>query len=117
MSDAATSNILCRLDEIEDGEARGFTIGAGSEARDIFVVREGERVFGYVNSCPHIGTPLDWVPDQFMTADGGHIICATHGALFQIEDGICIGGPCHGDRLKTVEVAVTWTVRTGDSSS
>jgi nitrite reductase/ring-hydroxylating ferredoxin subunit len=25
-----------------------------------------------------------------------------HGAVFQIEDGHCIRGPCHGDRLERV---------------
>ena len=57
------------------------------DAREIFVVREDDRVFGYVNSCPHLGTPLNWAGDTFISEDSGLIICATHGALFEIEDG------------------------------
>ena len=98
--------VLCRLEEIEDGEAKGFVIGEGVEQRDIFVVRDGDRVFGYVNSCPHVGTPLDWTPDEFMNEDGAYIMCRTHGALFEIADGACIAGPCAGDRLTPVAVAV-----------
>ncbi len=101
---AATSRTLCRLEEIEDGEAKGFTIEGESEAREIFVVRQGGRIFGYVNSCPHVGTPLDWAPDQFMSEDGEYIQCSTHGALFQIEDGECIAGPCAGDSLQPARV-------------
>jgi len=97
---------LCRIDDIEDGEAKGFLLGEGLEQRDIFVVRDGERIFGYVNSCPHVGTPLDWTPDEFMSEDGGHIMCHTHGALFQIADGTCIAGPCTGDRLTPVALQV-----------
>ncbi len=98
--------VLCRLDEIEDGEAKGFVLGGGAERIDILVVREGKDAFGYVNSCPHVGTPLDWNEDDFMSEDGGYLMCHTHGALFRIEDGFCVAGPCAGATLTPVAVAV-----------
>ncbi len=97
--------LLCRLEDIKDGEGKGFTLGEGATARDIFVVREGARVYGYVNSCPHQGTPLDWTPDRFISDDSGLILCATHGAQFAIVDGACISGPCIGAHLQPVPVA------------
>ena len=101
MSESATAGrLLCRLEEIEDGEGRGFAVGE----RAIFVVRQGQRVHGYVNSCPHTGTPLDWTPDRFISADSGLILCATHGAQFAIADGECLSGPCVGAYLKPVAV-------------
>ena len=103
---AETGAALCRLGDIGDGEARGFVIGEGLEQRDIFVVRDGAQVFGYVNSCPHVGTPLDWTPDEFMSEDGTYIMCRTHGALFEIADGRCVAGPCAGDRLTPVALEV-----------
>ena len=95
--------VLCRLDAIEDGEGKGFALPDG---REIFVVRDGTSVYGYLNSCPHQGTPLDWTPDRFISADSGLILCATHGAQFEIADGVCVSGPCEGDRLTAVSVAV-----------
>ena len=103
---AGAGRVLCRLDDIEDGQAKGFTLGRGLEAREIFVVREGARVFGYVNSCPHLGTPLDWQGDRFISLDSGLIMCATHGALFEITDGFCVDGPCVGENLKPAPVVV-----------
>ena len=103
---AGVPRVLCRLDEIEDGEGRGFTLGEGIDATDLLVVRQGKKVYGYVNSCPHAGTPLDWVPDRFLNADGSRLMCHTHGALFRIEDGFCTAGPCAGDSLTPVAVAV-----------
>jgi len=100
----ASGRFLCRLEEIEDGEGKGFTLGDGVDAYDILVVRQGERVFGYVNSCPHQGTPLDWTPDRFISEDSGLILCATHGAQFAIADGTCLSGPCIGARLQSVPV-------------
>lgn len=93
---------LCRLDDIEDGEGKGFADGG----RAIFVVRQGQRVHGYVNSCPHTGTPLDWAEDRFISADSGLILCATHGAQFAIADGKCLSGPCVGAYLQPVAVTV-----------
>ena len=95
---------LCRLVDIPDGEAKGFTVTAADGPRDIFVYREGNTVIAFANSCPHTGGPLDWVPDRFIAADGEHFLCATHGALFCTADGVCIAGPCAGDRLTAVPV-------------
>jgi nitrite reductase/ring-hydroxylating ferredoxin subunit len=101
---------LCPLEEIPDGTGRGFTLKSGAvgdpHGLDILVVRSGERVFGYVNCCPHARSPLDWTPDQFMSRDGRHIQCATHGALFEIETGRCIRGPCVGQCLTPVPLTV-----------
>ncbi len=112
MNDAApttgahTSRVLCRLADIEDGQAKGFTLGAGRGAREVFVVREDHQLFGYVNSCPHQGTPLNWQDDRFISDHSGLILCATHGAQFEIEDGACVSGPCAGQALEAVPVTV-----------
>jgi nitrite reductase/ring-hydroxylating ferredoxin subunit len=72
----------------------------------ILAVRRGERVYGYRNECPHVGTPLDWVPDEFMDRERHHLVCSTHGAIFRVEDGLCLAGPCQGDSLEPFPVAV-----------
>lgn len=44
---------LCRIDEILDGKGREFVFGTGMAAWRGLVVRRGDRVFGYVDECPH----------------------------------------------------------------
>jgi len=106
MSHPRAGTVLCRLDAIEDGGARGFTLGEGEEALPIFVVRQGDRAYGYRNVCPHQGTPLDWGgftgEGRFLSDASGNILCATHGAEFRIEDGFCVWGPCAGHHLRAV---------------
>ncbi len=97
---------LCRIDDIADPGAKGFTFGHGTERQDIFVVRRGDRLFGYLNACPHQGTPLEFLPDRFLTRDGSEILCSTHGARFDIATGLCIAGPCKGMRLATIWLEV-----------
>ena len=102
----AAGRVLCRLDDIEDGQAKGFALDEGPGGREIFVVREEGRVFGYLNACPHLGSPLNWQDDRFISDDSGLILCATHGARFEIEDGACVSGPCAGQTLEAVPVTV-----------
>jgi nitrite reductase/ring-hydroxylating ferredoxin subunit len=97
---------LCRLADLADPGTRGFRAWREGVPVEIFLVRQGDRVFAYCNSCPHTGGPLDWVPDQFLDADQALIQCATHAALFRIEDGHCIAGPCTGQSLTAVPVVV-----------
>ena len=91
--------------DIPEGGSRGFGPARGGFT-GLFAVRRGGQVHVYVNCCPHIGTPLDWSPDRFLTADGQRIVCATHGAEFGIADGVCLSGPCLGGRLEPVMIEV-----------
>lgn len=97
--------LLCRLDEIPDGEARGFAAPPGGFT-GLFAIRRGARVFAYVNSCPHIGLPLEPVPNRFLDRKKELIVCAAHGARFRVEDGECVSGPCLGDVLEAVPVTL-----------
>lgn len=91
---------LCRLDELADPGSKGFETIAGE--KPFFLVRRGAEVFGYRNNCPHYGAPLDWKPDAFLSYDKDMILCSMHSALFNIDDGICVDGPCPGQGLEPV---------------
>ncbi len=97
---------LCRLDDVGEGSSRGLTASCAGRMYDVFVVHKHGEVYAYLNRCPHTGGPLDWVPDQFLSLDGQHIQCATHAALFRIDDGFCIAGPCSGQSLARLPVFV-----------
>ena len=71
-----------------------------------FVVLRDGAVFGYVDSCPHAGSPLANPLGRFLTREGDLILCAAHGALFRIEDGHCTSGPCAGQALEAWPVEV-----------
>ena len=98
--------VLCRLADITDPGGRGFSFGQPPQQVSLFVVRQGERAFAYVNDCPHARSPLDWVPDQFLDPTRTYIQCSTHGAKFRISDGYCVSGPCMGDALTRISIAV-----------
>jgi nitrite reductase/ring-hydroxylating ferredoxin subunit len=97
---------LCRADAIAEGKGRGFRLGEGAHQVAVFVIRSGGVLRAYFNSCPHIGTPLDWLPDRFFDRVGEHLLCGTHGALFRPKDGLCVRGPCLGKRLTAAATTI-----------
>ena len=97
-------SVLFSLDEIADGDSRGFSFEAGGEIVEGFLVRLGDRLFAYRNNCPHTGAPLDWMPDRFLDVKGEYIQCALHGALFEIDTGYCVHGPCVNRSLTPLSI-------------
>lgn len=97
---------LCYLADIPDGGSRGALPGPRGRDR-LVLVRQGARVFAYRNNCPHYDrAPLGWKKDAFLSGDSRHIMCAAHGALFRVSDGVCELGPCLGQQLEAVAVCV-----------
>lgn len=90
---------LCALAEIADPGAKGFRFRQDGALFAGVVVRRGPLLAGYVDSCPHASWPLAAFDDRFLTRNGAHILCSGHGALFELADGLCVAGPCLGERL------------------
>lgn len=88
------------LELLADGAARNFVLQIGEGRFHGFVVRKGDRAFGYVDRCPHAGLPLAQKLDEYLTPGGDLIACSWHGALFDIGTGACVGGPCAGQALR-----------------
>lgn len=97
---------LCEMSELADPGSRDFRFRQGDALFAGFVVRVGEAVFGYVDSCPHAGWPLGGPSGRHLTREGDLILCAAHGALFRREDGVCTSGPCYGRALERWAVTV-----------
>lgn len=97
--------VICRLEEIPDPGARAFRAGSGDWPLRGFIVRQGPHVRAYVNRCPHAGHPLDAAPGHFLLTDS-LVQCASHGALFAIDSGECVAGPCVSRSLTAVAIRV-----------
>lgn len=92
---------LCHANDLPEGNSRGFD--PWRQGRDtVLVVRQGDLVYAYLDACPHHNTPMAWRKDRYLNAAGDRIVCAAHGALFDIPTGRCTLGPCLGDHLTPV---------------
>ncbi len=95
---ATTMTFLCHKDTIAEPGSLGI------DQHGLFIVRQNGRCFAYRNRCPHLGVELNWTENQFLDRDDSLIQCATHGALFVVETGECVAGPCMGDCLEAVPI-------------
>jgi len=100
------NNLICRLDTLADPGSYGFCVDREGESVEGFVVRRDGEIFAYRNSCPHTGSPLDWVEHQFLDIDGTLIQCAVHDARFLIDTGECVLGPCPGASLEPLSIRI-----------
>lgn len=99
-------DVLCRLDELENPGSRGFVMLREGEEEEIFVVRDGDEAFAYVNVCPHRFLPMNWKPDVFLNYQKTRILCVVHAATFDLRDGSCLGGPCPGQSLEKIPLHI-----------
>ena len=97
---------LCALADIPDPGSKGFIFRSGDYLFLGFIVRKDDELYGYVDRCPHTGLPLAPVPDRYLTRENDLILCGSHGALFRIGDGLCVGGPCPGRLLWRWQVRI-----------
>ena len=97
---------LSALNDIVDGGFAEVEATIGDDAESLILFRDGDEVRAWLNVCPHAGRRLDWAPGQFLKTKEGLLVCAAHGASFELDGGTCVAGPCRGEALRPVAVAV-----------
>ena len=97
---------MIAFDSMEDGGFVEVDAMLNGDAESLILYRDGQMVRAWLNVCPHAGRRLDWAPGKFLKSKEGHLVCAAHGASFELVNGDCIAGPCRGDSLRSVAVEV-----------
>lgn len=101
----ADDRLICASDALaEGGKGIRFALEEGAAEEKGFAVRFNGEVHAFVNRCPHLGTELDWQPGEFFEEAGLYLVCSTHGALFEPDNGMCVSGPCRGATLQPLHV-------------
>ena len=99
------SQRLCLLSDLPEGQPVAFEARVEGSEESLLMVRRGEGAEGFLNVCPHAGRRLDWAPGKFLM-EGGRLICAAHGASFELPGGRCVAGPCKGQALRPVALRI-----------
>lgn len=104
--DAAQRSALIALAQIESGGLVEVEASIDGDAESLILHRDGDAVRAWLNICPHAGRRLDWAPGRFLISNDGLLVCAAHGASFELAHGECVAGPCRGASLRAVGVEV-----------
>lgn len=105
-SSGVSTASLIALERIADGGFAEVEAVVDGEPESLVLFRDGDAVRAWLNVCPHAGRRLDWAPGQFLRSKDGLLVCAAHGAGFELARGECVSGPCRGQSLRAVAVQV-----------
>ncbi|QDA57848.1 Rieske (2Fe-2S) protein [Thermomonas aquatica] len=96
---------LMRLDAMAPDSLHEVEAVVDGDAESLILHRDAAgRARAWLNVCPHAGRRLDWAPGQFLRSKDGLLVCAVHGASFELQGGECVAGPCRGEALREVAV-------------
>lgn len=102
-----TATRVCQISDL--AAPRPVFAGHDSEGRPrevlVLATPDGEPR-AYLNRCRHLPIPLDGGSREFLTDDGTHLRCGTHGAIYRLDDGYCVEGPCEGTWLERVPLRI-----------
>ncbi len=102
--------VIAHIEELQSHPTKKFRLlidqGYGPKPAEALLVGFNGDVHAFLNVCPHVGTPLDWMPNEFFDAENKRLLCRTHGALFDPSSGDCLAGPCRGRALTCVSIHV-----------
>ena len=85
--------------------ARGQFVRVDLAAGSILVGKVDGAWCAYENECRHRALPIDLGASSPMSDDANFLLCHQHGALYRLRDGLCVAGPCVGEKLASVEVS------------
>ena len=109
---------LILITHLTDGSLTEVEASIDGDAESLILLRDGDQIRAWLNICPHAGRRLDWAPGEFLKSKDGLLVCAAHGASFELQRGECVGGPCRGESLRAVAVEVrdgaVWLVEAGN---
>ena len=102
----AACDPVARLDALPEGEPVALDAIVDGASESLIVLRQGDEVRAWLNICPHAGRRLDWSPGKFLRSKDGLLVCAAHGASFELAHGACVAGPCRGQSMRGVALRV-----------
>ncbi len=96
---------LCKVSEVS-AKGKEIRVSTGDKPFFVMLFRVVDEILAYHNTCPHQGLSLNWAPDRFLVGDDGLLVCAHHGAAFDLSSGKCLQGPCKGSNLQPIDIFI-----------
>ena len=99
------THYLCEVDEVT-ASGKEVCLQSESGLTYIMLFQHAGSIRAFLNVCPHQGQSLNWAPDQFLFTPDKLLVCAQHGATFELATGNCVDGPCRGAKLQAVNIRI-----------
>lgn len=90
----------------ENAQPVTLEVDFGGEIHSLLVFMHLGECLVYRNACPHQGRRFDYAPGKLLSREG-RLICAAHGAVFALDSGRCLQGPCQGESLVRIRAELS----------
>ncbi len=100
------SRALCSLADLGATGAKEIVLTKDGARYPVFVIKDDAGVRAFENICPHVRLPLNAAEDVFFDVTRTILVCVNHGAHFDPVTGVCLRGPCKGERLRAFPVTL-----------
>lgn len=97
------SKPLANIKQLSNAKTMVVTSDSG---QSLVLIKYEDSVRCYLNNCPHQDVPLDEAYKIDVNPFEKTMKCSVHDAYFNIDDGLCIDGPCWDESLKSVAVKI-----------
>lgn len=84
--------------------AKTMVVPCADLPHSVILIKYENDVKAYENNCPHQDVPLNEAYKVDVNPFEKTMKCSVHDAFFQIEDGVCVEGPCINDELVPVAI-------------
>ena len=94
---------ITAVDEVPGDSTFLFRIRNGQGEREAILVRTDGGVEAWLNYCQHL-THVNLDKGSGAPLREGEVVCTNHGAMFEVDSGLCTFGPCEGAYLNGLDV-------------
>ncbi|MDX1351444.1 MAG: PfkB family carbohydrate kinase [Thiomicrorhabdus sp.] len=98
-----TEKPLANIKQLSNAKTTVVTAESG---QSLVLIKYEEGVRCFINNCPHQDVPLDEAYKIDVNPFEKTMKCSVHDAYFNIDDGLCIDGPCWDESLTAVAIKV-----------
>jgi nitrite reductase/ring-hydroxylating ferredoxin subunit len=106
MEQSTREIVVATVGDLAPGTTRKFLLPTPGEATEAFLVNVRGELHAWINRCRHVEITMDWVEGRFLDETGCFVACATHGALYEPDTGMCVSGPPIGRALIRVPLRI-----------
>jgi len=103
IAEQETKKPLANIKQLSNAKTLVTTSETGNS---LVLIKYEDSVRCYINNCPHQDVPLNEAYKIDVNPFEKTMKCSVHDAFFNIEDGLCIDGPCWDESLKSVAVKI-----------
>ncbi|GAB6069708.1 hypothetical protein JCM30760_08050 [Thiomicrorhabdus hydrogeniphila] len=92
---------LANINQLSNAKA---TVVTSDKGQSLVLIKYEDGVRCFINNCPHQDVPLNEAYKIDVNPFEKTMKCSVHDAYFNIDDGLCIEGPCWDESLVSVAI-------------